>query len=454
MRFIAIILFLLPILTFPLIFSKTNIIGPANIWSLLYFIKISIPGILYSNRDALFSIQNATIREAMSNDDLFVVYALLQMICYYLVIFGMGIIRSKKGTLLYINPRYYTYEFSSEYEEEASIGYRIWGVIFILIGLLAYFSMMRNVGGIAYFYTHLQYRASLIRDYDIQSWLMNCLHYGPLLLVYSLKGTHKPLSLKIILLLMLCGFLNGLGGRKDLLMMLIQGLFIYHFSVAPLKIRDFLKSRYVITALIAFLFFTVYVQLRTETSLQSFISNPIGFITNDTEMLTDSIRSESYIPYYVTILNHFKYHQYWLGASFKGLITAIIPSSLFANKPPVDDGMYLYSICRGRDIIPVMPARELDGSSFPLETFGSMYANFGMIGLLLGMVFLGIIIGYAYRKMVKSNFTLFSIMIYTHILFNFQLSTLRIFQLFMTVVMTWIVVWSSQTIRLRISEKN
>ena len=123
-----------------------------------------------------------------------------------------------------------------------------------------------------------------------------------------------------------------------------------------------------------------------------------------------------------------------------GLITAIIPSSLFPGKPPVDDGTYLYSICQGRtDIIPPMSFSELNGSSLPLETFGSMYANWGLFGLIFGMILLGGIYGYAYRKMKNSSYSLFSVVIYTQIIFTFQLSTLRIFQLFELVIVFGVV---------------
>jgi len=137
----------------------------------------------------------------------------------------------------------------------------------------------------------------------------------------------------------------------------------------------------------------------------------------------------------MTIIDYFKTHALWLGKSFIGLVTAIIPSSLYTGKPPVDDGTYLYSICQGRtNIVPPMSFGNLDGSSYPLETFGSMYANFGIVGLFVGMIVLGGIYGYAYRKIKKNSYDLFSVVIYTQIIFTFQLSTLRIFQLFEIIV--------------------
>ena len=90
-----------------------------------------------------------------------------------------------------------------------------------------------------------------------------------------------------------------------------------------------------------------------------------------------------------------------------------------------------------------MPFNQLNGSSLPLETFGSMYANFGVIGLFIGMTILGVIYGYSYRKMKRNSYSLFSVVIYTQIIFTFQLSTLRMFQLFELIVVFAVVTFIS-----------
>ena len=97
--------------------------------------------------------------------------------------------------------------------------------------------------------------------------------------------------------------------------------------------------------------------------------------------------------------------------------------------------MYLYSIANGRDgLLPPMPVHELDGSSWPLETVGAMYANFGSLGVLIGMWLVGIIIGSVYNKMIKTNYSFLFVIFYTLMLFTFELSSLRIVQLVMAFV--------------------
>lgn len=193
-----------------------------------------------------------------------------------------------------------------------------------------------------------------------------------------------------------------------------------------------------------YLFFILMSKFRTEGAVEAFLNNPLSFILDSNKGLIVTIQSESYVRYFMALIEYFKSHSLWLGKSFLGLITAIIPSSLFPGKPPVDDGTYLYSICKGRtDIVPPMPFNQLNGSSLPLETFGSMYANFGVIGLFIGMTILGVIYGYSYRKMKRNSYSLFSVVIYTQIIFTFQLSTLRMFQLFELIVVFAVVTFIS-----------
>lgn len=79
-----------------------------------------------------------------------------------------------------------------------------------------------------------------------------------------------------------------------------------------------------------------------------------------------------------------------------------------------------------------MPTKDLDGTSWPLETFGSMYANFGFIGVVMGMLLLGCVISYTFKKMVYSDYEFKYVIFYIMILFTFEISTLRIVQALIT----------------------
>jgi len=262
------------------------------------------------------------------------------------------------------------------------------------------------------------------------------------------------MSIWLLLLIVIAGFCCGMGGRKAVILMLFEAVTIYHYTVRPITIRDIFIPKYIILALAVVIFFVTYVQFRTEGALEKFLINPLSFIRENNQGFARVLASESYVPFYMMIIKYFKDHSLWMGASYLGLLTAIIPSSLYTAKPPVDDGMYLYSICQGRtDIFPVMSTSDLNGSSYPLETFGSAYANFGVFGVIIGMILLGVVISFFYRKLQKSDYSLFSIIIYAQVVFGFEFSTLRMFQLFQSIVIVWMIFKFTRIIRLRPRKK-
>jgi hypothetical protein len=258
------------------------------------------------------------------------------------------------------------------------------------------------------------------------------------------------MGLPLIGLLVVSGLISGLGGRKALIILLLEAILIYHYTVKKIELKKFIHLKYILGVILLYVFFILMSNFRTQGAFETFLSEPISFIKQSNGGIFDTLRKESYVPFFIAVLYYFKSHDFWFGRSFLGLITAPIPSSLYAGKPPVDDGAYLYSICSGRtEITPPMPYSSLDGSSYPLETFGSMYGNFGIVGLLLGMLLLGIIIGSAYRYMCNNNYSFFSIILYTQVIMTFELSTLRIFQLFGTIVMLGLITFVVRKVKLK-----
>ena len=440
MRLLGAIIIIIPLIGIPIVYNRKDLLAPTNVFSLIYFMTILLPTLLFSIEKNIAVIGNSFLRMAVESDSLFLKYCILQTCCYYLVLLGTTL-HIKKGVLVISKSNVEVSNISVENRSDSNANYLFYGIVFTLIGFISFLLMMNRVGGIYYFFTHLQYRSSLTRDLDLLSWLLPLLQFGPLLIVYSLKGKNKHLSVPLILLLVLSGFCSGLGGRKAVVLLLFEAIIIFHFCVKQIKYADIMKPKFFILGLFIILFFVIFVQFRTEGSLEQFLANPVLFIQNNNHGILRVFTNESYVPFYIMTLDYFSNHPYWLGSSYLGLVTAIIPSSIYPLKPPVDDGMYLYSICQGRlDIDPIMATSLLNGSSYPLETFGSTYANFGLGGLFIGMILLGVVYGLTYRQMHKHHYSFFWLIIYSQILFSFEFSTLRIFQLFQTFVMAGLII--------------
>lgn len=427
MRVIGCILVILPIIFFLLIRNKKeDFFSPKSAFTFLYFIEIVLSVWQLTSVDSIRE-ENGFLYSALIDDSCFLKYCILQSISYILVMFGINTIQ-KKTTNKEVN--------CVSISPALAHSYLVWGILFYIIGVVGFFLIMRKVGGIVYFFSNLQYRRLLVRDLDFETMLLSFLNNAPLLIIFSKRYSGKKMSIVDILLIILAGLMSGLGGRKALLMLFIECIFIYHFAIKRINIKVFLKPVYILLAVFLFFFFSLYSQLRREGAVEEFLNNPIAFYQENSEDgVLSTVAGESYVPFYIAIIDYFRDHEYWHGASFKGLLTAPIPSSFYKQKPPVDDGMYLFSIAQGNpNIKPVMPASSLDGTSWPLETFGSMYANFGTIGVLVGMLILGLIIGWSYKKMILSGSSFLWLLMYVNVLFTFELSTLRIFQVFLSFV--------------------
>lgn len=420
MRLISLIVIILPVLLYFISNRKKDFFNPSTAFSFLYILKVVIPTIIYSFPENIYIANDFFLEKSLYNDEVFIKYSVIQSIGYCMAIIGIGIHKIKRINKNVIDER----GSSSD-----GYRYRFWGYSFYLLGAVGFFLIMSKVGGIIFFFSNLGQRTYLVKDLDFETYLLSLLNYAPLVLIYSKRWTKQKFKLLDIILVVLAGIMVGLGGRKALIMLVIECAAVYHYVVKPIRIKQIFNLKVITICCFLFLFFTTYSKLRNPGAFEEFVNNPVEFYVEKNEGgLTKSLAGESYVPFYISIVDYFDSNKKWNGASFGGLISAFIPSSFYPDKPPVDDGMYLYSIAHGNSVVPPVPTRNLDGSSWPLETFGSMYANWGFIGVIVGMLLLGYIISYSFKKMVYSNYQFKYVIFYIMMLFTFEISTLRIVQ--------------------------
>ena len=433
-RVLSVLLVIFPVVFYLMLHNKSKcFFAPKNIFTFLYVVEILLPLLSFVSLSNVNSIGREYLKEAMSDDGVFFEYCFLQSMSYCIVLLGIRIFEKR----IVFTPqnknvcRVNNYTLYKRYHQV--------GVLLLIIGTYAFMLIMSKIGGVVYFFTNLQMRRYLVQDLDFESMLLGVLRYAPLLIVYSKRFVDKKINVFDVIVIVLSGIMVGMGGRKALIMLCIEVLMICHFVIKEIKIKDFLKLKYVVGLGVLYMFFSFYSTFRTPDAMNSFSVDPISYISENSKGVGAQIRGESYVPFYTASIYYVKENGYWYGKSFLGLLTAPIPSSFFAEKPPVDDGMYLYSICNGRNVEPIMPTKLLDGSSLPLETFGAMYLNFGPLGVLFGMFVVGLMIGFSYYKMVKNNMTFMGLLMYVVVVFTFEVSTLRIFQTIIAFGMLYII---------------
>lgn len=306
--------------------------------------------------------------------------------------------------------------------------YLFFGFFSFVLGCFFYFLFLQQNGGFFYVLDNVERRAEFTTGagYLVKAY-RSLILMSVVMLVFYYSETKRNIFL--ILLVSIISFLifTSLGGRKSGLTLVVLLLMAWNFKIQI--INKFNKYFYVLIPCAIFYVIAIPL-LRREDGINYYISN-MGLLVQDVaKNLSNVFREFSYIDHYIYIIYKFDLENLWGGASFLDLTYAFIPSKFFYNKPPVDDGAYLRTMVENNSILnPGIPYHQLYQSSWPPETFGNLYMNFWIPGVLVGMFFLGLIYRVSYQYVLREK-SILSILMYCSIVFSFHFSNLRIFQTF------------------------
>lgn len=311
---------------------------------------------------------------------------------------------------------------------ESEARYLLAATIIFSVGLFSYISFIQSIGGFAFWFNNIANRASFTTGNGYSTLFINFIPLGVYFFIGSFVFKKTVFKKVILLFLIIFTFLilTTLGGRKSSIEFVIFCIIIWNYKIGTIK----KVKRKIIFISPLFIFYMIAVPiLRTNQNLLSYINDLGSFVKDVFSNVTSIITEISYVGHYLFIMEHFKENNFWLGKTFTDLFFVVVPRSIYPDKPPVDDGVYIKSLVEGMSVEPNTPYRLLYQSSLPPETFGNMYLNFGVLGIIIGMFLLGLIYKKAYDYMLETNHSLFSILIYANIIISFQLSNLRITQL-------------------------
>lgn len=311
-------------------------------------------------------------------------------------------------------------------------------LVAILLGLSMVVIFIYLSGGIIHFIDNIHRRSELYsgRGYIITAIDLSIIGYASWL-YYKPPHPGRNMMLRIVVAIVVISVITILGGRKRSLILIILTLAILlEMRIVRIGIRNT-----AIGVIVIIIYFTVVPLIRSEGKIWQYLDKPTD-ITGDILEKSESIISQtSYMDIYIFIIDRFQNEELWLGKTYLDLATAWIPLAYEHNKPPIDDGIYIRNMAEGYSVQPGMSRRGLIMSSWPPETFGTMYMNFGIVGVIGGMLLLGMIYGYANRMYEKKR-NLFWLYISIYGVANFQLSNVRIVQTAITVVILamWVLV--------------
>ena len=328
----------------------------------------------------------------------------------------------------------------------SNLNQKKYGILLFIVGSLSRIILVVNSGGFIKVISSTGVRTQILAGLGYLNLLTILIVYGITLYYISYltdlkRKNAKKADLVILIIMIFSGsfLLIVFGNRSPLLEMVIALLIALNFHSKTLKIKDFFKPQALLLAMFIVLFMFMMPLLRNRDNSNLFL-DPAQWVRMAIENPTKGIFQEiSTVDRDIFTFEYFERETKWYGKVYLNIFYQPIPSTIFPNKPPMDDGMYLYNIMRGQSVSPNTPTNQLEyQTSIPFSTAGIAYANFGLIGIILGGFLIGLIHSISYRRLIKSNFSAGFIIIYQIVLFRLELSTLHILSSLIPIVLIYI----------------
>lgn len=329
-----------------------------------------------------------------------------------------------------------------EYRKQSIRKYLRTGIIVFLIGLVLKVHTIMSSGGVFYIMTHIQSRKELMAGQYYNELLSNSLlTCGVLLslLCYLKKRKWTTFFIFTGIFLITAFSLIVFGARRPALMLLLQVIMLYHFVSSKILIRNIFKIKTLAITLVVVFFVLMMPMLRSEAETD-LINNPTEWVQGAIDNSNTLFREFSYCNGDLFVFDYFDKHDLWYGRSYLNIPLQVIPRSVYPQKPPMDDGMYLLNLMYGQRVTPDMPTEQLYyQTSIPFTLEGSLFSNFGLLGIILGCILVGMFYQYVYKILVDTKTPIVMILIYQEIMFVFVPSVLHATSTIMICGIYWII---------------
>lgn len=318
--------------------------------------------------------------------------------------------------------------YSNGIDKENFTRYYQFGIIIFIIGFLINLYVVLQSGGLFFVLSHLQARGEILRGFGYATTFSKYMLILSVILVEYYMFSNKSVKSKLVFCIIFASSIFSLiifGARKPALMLLILTIMVYHYCYKKIKWKNLISFKFFSISGIVLLFMLMMPMLRYKDNSEIFMS-PIIWLEMAIDKFLDIFREFSYLTGVMFTYQHFNIDNYWFGRVYLNILYQWIPSSIYPNKPPMDDGMYLYNMMRGFSISPNMARIELFfQTSVPFTQEGALYANFGVLGIVIGSFMIGIFYKHVYRIMLDSRMYLYNIFVYQVIMFEFVPSVLH-----------------------------
>lgn len=328
-------------------------------------------------------------------------------------------------------------------------------VAIFIIGFLSRIYILNQLGGIVYIINNMGRAYHELTN--IGNGYITNLGYlmtiAIVMCVYKFSFTNQKRYFIISIIFTFVGMFTYLvySSRSPALEMLMVMIIAYHYFVKKISLKSIFKPVNLFIIVIVLSIIVILPSFRQETLGNSSIDyGNFSFNFNLFNIFEEVANEFSVVGRDTFVYNYFNMDNFWFGANYFNLLVALVPSSIYTNKPCIDDGNYLCNLIYGYSCGPNDGRDDLTVKySMPFSSQSISYANFGILGVFIG----AIILGYLYKKVYSNllhNPTVFSVILYQLIVYQFELTTLGIMQAIIPLVLC-VVVWF---ITLKLSTKS
>lgn len=322
------------------------------------------------------------------------------------------------------------------FESTRPRGYLNAHILLLIFGVGFYLFFMQAVGGVGYLLVNLDSKSSIIAGTGYLQGLYGVafsLSIGYLIFYYAKieRITVKHKAYLLIVLALVFVLLALIGSRKSPLLLLLYSLVMWHLCIAKINL---FRAKFVFALSLALIYFAAIPELRVAGASEYYAENPLELISKGFDNIFNFFDRFSHLNISLLVYSLFDFNSLWWGASFKDLLYAPVPRSIYPDKPPVDEGVYIYNLAHGYLVSPPTPLTEMMAVGWPHSTITNMYANFWIVGVALGGFFTGIVYKILYNSCSITKADPFFVLLYCGVIFgDFALTNIKIVN-FLTLV--------------------
>ena len=390
-----------------------DILSPMVFYCLLVALRY-IPGLLFFDRHMGIEINNDIVYKVF----------IFQTVSVIMVLIGYSI--SQRVRIKGLRHRETVESCTVMYNYRIPL--EVCGYILFVIGAIFGVLFLQRSGGLQFILSSIKGINAGNGNSYIRA-LTFLMVVGICLVMKGRHDTHKwAISVAVVLMYLFYAFIFVVQtSRSPVLEALMIIAMVYHYDIKRLHFSDIFRPKYIALALIVAIFVMAMPMLRTSSGFHGV--SILEILDSSAKSLSQIFEEFSYVARDGFIYNNYYGDRYWYGANLINLCLAPIPSTMIGWKPPVDDGIYLANAVHGHFVKPPATLDYLPWyNSFPMSTPGGMYINFGIIGLIIGSIFIGYLYGKTYERLIRNGYDVVTVIVYQLVIYQLELTSLSIVQ--------------------------